>query len=156
MTRTFRVRRFGVTYQAPALVEQQAVVVAVNVGGAAVPTAVAVYLIVQDHLGTGTAVATCAVAVFTYAVARPIPGLGIVVPPLLAPATAAATAVIIAGPAVAAVAFVAGTLGTLIGADLLNLGRVRALGAPLVAIGGAGTFDAVFLVGVIAALLATI
>jgi uncharacterized membrane protein len=45
-------------------------------------------------------------------------------------------------------------LGTLIGADLLNLGRVHELGAPIVSIGGAGTFDGVFLTGIIAVLLA--
>jgi uncharacterized membrane protein len=153
---TVRVRVFGVVYRAPALVEQEAVVIAVNVGGAVVPTAVAVYLIVQDHVGTGAVLATLAVTGVTYAAARPIPGLGIVIPPLLAPATAAVMAVIVAGSAAAAVAFVAGTIGTLVGADLLNLRRVRSLGAPLVAIGGAGTFDGIFLVGVIAVLLATI
>ena len=153
---TVRVRVFGVSYRTPALVRQAAVVVAVNVGGAVIPTAVAVYLILHNHLGTGTMLATLAVTVVTFAVARPVPGLGIVTPALLAPATAALVAVIVGGPAVAAIAFVAGTLGTLIGADLLNLRRIRDLGAPLVAIGGAGTFDGIFLVGVIAALLATI
>ena len=42
----------------------------------------------------------------------------------------------------------------LIGADLLNLGRIADLQAPVVAIGGAGTFDGVFLTGIIAGLLA--
>ena len=53
---------------------------------------------------------------------------------------------------VAAVAYI---LGTLIGADLLNLGKVQGLGAPLASIGGAGTFDGVFLTGIIAVLLAS-
>ena len=53
----------------------------------------------------------------------------------------------------AVVAYVAGTLGTLIGADLLNLGRMRTIGAPIVSIGGAGTFDGVFLSGLLAVLL---
>jgi uncharacterized membrane protein len=44
-------------------------------------------------------------------------------------------------------------MGTLIGADLLNLHRVAEIGAPLVSIGGAGTFDGVFLTGIIAGLL---
>jgi len=39
-------------------------------------------------------------------------------------------------------------------ADLLNLGRVAEMGAPLVSIGGAGTFDGVFLTGILASLLA--
>jgi len=51
-------------------------------------------------------------------------------------------------------AFIAGTLGTLVGADLLNLGRIRDLGAPVASIGGAGTFDGVFTVGIVAVLLA--
>jgi uncharacterized membrane protein len=52
------------------------------------------------------------------------------------------------------VAYVAGTLGTLIGADLLNLRKIPKLGAPVASIGGAGTFDGVFLSGIIAVLLA--
>jgi uncharacterized membrane protein len=34
------------------------------------------------------------------------------------------------------------------------LGRLRGLGAPIVSIGGAGTFDGIFLTGIIAVLLA--
>ena len=56
---------------------------------------------------------------------------------------------------VAAVAYVSGSLGTLIGADLLNLGRIQGLGAPVMSIGGAGTFDGIFLTGVVAVLLAS-
>ena len=56
----------------------------------------------------------------------------------------------------APLAYIAGSLGTLIGADLLNLGKVRGLGAPVASIGGAGTFDGVFLVGIVAVLLASL
>ena len=52
------------------------------------------------------------------------------------------------------IVYVSGTLGTLIGADLLNLHRMADLGAPMASIGGAGTFDGIFLTGIIAALLA--
>jgi uncharacterized membrane protein len=51
------------------------------------------------------------------------------------------------------VAYVSGTLGTLIGADLTNLHSIGKLGAPVASIGGAGTFDGVFLSGLIAVLL---
>jgi uncharacterized membrane protein len=51
-------------------------------------------------------------------------------------------------------AYVAGSMGALIGADLLNLPRIAHIGAPVVSIGGAGTFDGVFLTGIIAGLLA--
>ncbi len=50
----------------------------------------------------------------------------------------------------------AGTFGTLVGADLLNMPRVRRLQAPVVSIGGAGTFDGVFLTGLVAVLLASL
>jgi uncharacterized membrane protein len=45
-------------------------------------------------------------------------------------------------------------VGTLIGADLLNLDVVRGLGAPVASIDGAGTFDGIFLIGGMAVLLA--
>ena len=53
-----------------------------------------------------------------------------------------------------ALAYIGGTLGTLIGADVLNLPYIQGLGAPVASIGGAGTFDSVFLTGILAALLA--
>jgi uncharacterized membrane protein len=42
----------------------------------------------------------------------------------------------------------------LIGADLLNLGKLHGLGAPVLSIGGAGTFDGIFVTGMMAVLLA--
>ena len=47
-----------------------------------------------------------------------------------------------------------GSLGTLIGADLLNLDKIHGLGAPVASIGGAGTFDGIFVTGFLAVLLA--
>ena len=54
----------------------------------------------------------------------------------------------------APLAYIGGSLGTLIGADLTNLDKVRGLGAPVASIGGAGTFDGIFLTGILAVLLA--
>ena len=54
----------------------------------------------------------------------------------------------------AALAYVAGTLGVLIGADLLRLRDVCRLGVPMASIGGAGTFDGIFITGIVAVLLA--
>jgi uncharacterized membrane protein len=67
---------------------------------------------------------------------------------------AAGTALLLSRQSAPALAYVSGSLGTLIGADLLNLGRVQGLGAPVVSIGGAGTFDGIFLTGILAVLLA--
>jgi uncharacterized membrane protein len=75
-------------------------------------------------------------------------------PTFVAPVTAAVAATFLAPAAAPAVAYVGGTLGTLLGADVLNLGRIRGIGAPIASIGGAGTFDGIFLTGVLAVLLA--
>jgi uncharacterized membrane protein len=80
--------------------------------------------------------------------------VGIVTPALAAPVAAAIAATVVTIRAVAAVAYVCGTLGTLVGADLLNLKRMQDLGASTVSIGGAGTFDGIFLTGILAVLLA--
>ena len=56
----------------------------------------------------------------------------------------------------AAVAYVSGALGTLIGADLLNVPRLSALGAGVAAIGGADTFDGIFLSSVMAVVLVAV
>jgi uncharacterized membrane protein len=56
----------------------------------------------------------------------------------------------------APLAYVSGSLGTLIGADLMNLGELRTLGAPVASIGGAGTFDGIFVTGLTAVLLASL
>lgn len=81
-------------------------------------------------------------------------GVGIVLPGLVPPVVAALAALAIDEPVAPALAYVAGVLGTLVGADLLNLPRIRKLGAPVASIGGAGTFDGIFLSGLIAVLIA--
>ena len=91
-----------------------------------------------------------------YLLARPVPGLGIAIPILAPPLITAIVALLTTRTKIAAVAYVSGSLGTLIGADLLNLGRIQGLGAPVAAIGGAGTFDGIFLTGIVAVLLASL
>ncbi len=150
------VRVYGLVVRVPAMVREQGTVVAVNVGGAVVPVGVSVYLIVAGDLGLGALAATVLVTGVVFAVARPVRGVGVVTPALVPPAAAALFAVLFGGSHAAAVAFVAGTVGTLIGADVLNLPRVREIGAPKVSIGGAGTFDGIFLAGLLGVLIASI
>jgi uncharacterized membrane protein len=85
-----------------------------------------------------------------------VPGVGIAVPVFVPPVATALVALLLARENAAALAYVSGSLGTLIGADLLNLDAVRGLGAPVASIGGAGTFDGIFLTGIMAVLLAGI
>ena len=147
---------FGVTYRVPMAVESGRTTIAFNVGGALVPSAVAGYLIYHDSLHVGALYATLIVTALVFAFARPVAGVGIVTPNLVPPVAAALAAIWLGGHAAAAVAYVAGTYGTLVGADLLNMWRVRSVGAGLVSIGGAGTFDGVFLTGLVAVLLASL
>jgi uncharacterized membrane protein len=126
------------------------------VGGALVPVIVSGYLIAHDRIGWQALVAVAVVGALVHLVARPVPGLGIAVPALLPGVFAALVAVVLHPVAVAGLAYAGGTLGTLLGADLVNLPKVRRLGAPVVSIGGAGTFDGVFITGIIAVLLASL
>jgi uncharacterized membrane protein len=146
---------FGVHYVVPVVIEWPSTVVAVNVGGAVIPTLLSLYLLFKNHLWIRGMVTTALVAVIVHMLAYPVQGVGIAVPIFVPPVVTAIVAVLIAREHAAVLAYVGGSLGTLIGADLLNLGVVRGLGAPVASIGGAGTFDGIFLTGVLAVLLAS-
>jgi uncharacterized membrane protein len=129
--------------------------VAVNVGGCVIPVMFSLYLLSRSALGPGdVALGIGSVALLSYFVSRPIAGLGIAMPILLAPVAAALTALAFNPEHSAPLAYVSGTLGVLIGADLLRMPDIRRLGAPLASIGGAGTFDGIFMTGILAVLLA--
>ncbi len=128
--------------------------VAVNVGGCLVPVFFSIFLLRHTPLPAGSVVlAVSLVSGLSFWLSRPLPGLGFRMPILVGPIGAALTAVALGGEQRAALAYVAGTLGVLIGADLLRLKDIRRLGVPLASIGGAGTFDGVFITGLMAALL---
>lgn len=147
---------FGVRYRVPVTREPEESILAINVGGAIIPTALSVVLLVKDDIGWQAAAATAIVTLVVHLIAKPQPGVGITVPGIIPPLLAAGAAVLIDPHHAAAVAYVAGTLGTLIGADLLNIPRLNELGGGVVSIGGAGTFDGVFLSGLVAVLLVAI
>lgn len=145
---------FGMRYVIPLVQEWPRTVIAVNLGGAVIPTLLSIYLLVKHGLYGQSLAAVAAVAVIVHWMARPVGGLGIAVPIFIPPVVAAAVALLISRQAAPSLAYIAGSLGTLIGADLLNLGRLQGLGAPIVSIGGAGKFDGIFLTGIVAVLLA--
>ncbi len=155
------VRAYGVTYRIPVVENVNCgTTLAVNLGGAVVPALISIYLLYQFPDSWIYALAAVAfVALVTNRVARPVEGLGIATPALVPPLTAALAAIILVyglnapHEYIFLIAYVGGTLGTLIGADLLNLNKIKDLGAPVASIGGAGTFDGVFLSGLIAVLL---
>ncbi|MQL53796.1 DUF1614 domain-containing protein [Desulfofundulus thermobenzoicus] len=137
-------------YYPPRVREQ---IIAVNVGGAVIPVIFSLYLLERTPFWPAL-MAVAIVTIVARALARPVPGLGISLPAFIPPLVAAAAAILLAGRDAAPVAYIAGVWGTLIGADLLNLHRFGELGAHVLSIGGAEVFDGIFLVGVVAALLA--
>jgi len=147
---------FGVHYVIPVVVEWPATIIAVNVGGAVIPGLLSFYLLVRNRLWVRGLLATAGVAVVCHMLAQPVPGLGIALPVFVPPASAAIVALLMSRRYAAPLAYIGGSLGTLIGADLLNLDKVQGLGAPVASIGGAGTFDGIFLTGILAVLLASI
>ena len=149
-----QVWNFGRAHIVPPEGEQEATVVAINVGGALIPILISIYLAVRTKLYRRMAFGVAIVAAIVHGLADIVPGVGIAVPMLVPPLVAAGVGLLIAFRRAPPVAYVAGSMGTLLGADLLNLGRIAELGAPVVSIGGAGTFDGVFLTGIIAGLLA--
>ncbi len=130
-------------------------IVAINVGGALIPISFSIYLASHNPLEvTRILLAIAIVATVCYFASRPVRGLGIGMPVFVAPITAALTALLIAPDSSAPLAYICGTLGVLVGADLLRLNDIRKIGTPVASIGGAGTFDGIFLTGIVAVLLA--
>jgi uncharacterized membrane protein len=147
---------FGMRYAVPVVIDWPGTVIAINVGGALIPILVSLYLLAKHRLWGLGVLATACVAAVCYYLAHPVPGVGIALPTLVPGIAAAIVALLLSRPYRAPLAYIAGSLGTLIGADLLNLGLVQGLGAPVASIGGAGTFDGIFVTAILAALIAGI
>ncbi len=145
---------YGVPYVIPMITEAPGTVIAVNLGGAVIPTLLALYLIIKNRLYLRALVGSAIAAVISHRMAHLVPGVGIAVPILIPALVALAIGLLLSWQHAPALAYIVGTLGTLIGADLANLGKLQGLGAPVASIGGAGTFDGIFLTGILAVLLA--
>lgn len=142
---------------------RQDTIVAVNIGGCVIPTLLALWQV--GHLvwaGGWPLVAlllvTTANIAVCYRFARPVQGVGIIMPGFLSPLTAICLCWLLLGSADydlvrAPVAFTAGVCGPLIGADLFHLNDLTKVSLGMLSIGGAGTFDGIVLSGVLAALL---
>lgn len=127
LVRERNVWAFGIPYRVPVMESLSCnTLLAINVGGAVIPALISIALIFQFPASLLYALAGIAfVAILTNRVAKPVQGLGIVTPALLPPLSAALAAILM----------------------------VYVWGAPVASIGGAGTFDGVFLSGLIAVLL---
>lgn len=128
--------------------------IAVNVGGCLIPVSLSIYLFSNSDLTLSSAIlGITIITAVSYYFSRPIPGLGIGMPILIAPISAAFVGLLLNPEHSASLAYISGTIGVLIGADLMNLKVIPKLGAPFASIGGAGTFDGIFITGIVAALL---
>jgi uncharacterized membrane protein len=151
-----RVGEISQYYVVPVIVDWPGTVIAINVGGAVIPILLSIYLLARHRLWFAGLVTTACVAYVCYRLATPVPGFGISIPIFAPPIAAAIISCVVFWRYAAPLAYVSGSLGTLIGADLMNLSKVRGLGSPIASIGGAGTFDGIFLAGIIAVLLASL
>ncbi|SFJ48147.1 DUF1614 domain-containing protein [Planctomicrobium piriforme] len=144
---------------------QSETLIAVNLGGCVIPTLIAVLqavrLLKEDSVPFLCAMLVSAVCVVAcWRVARPVEGIGILIPAFVPPLVSVLTTWMVllplgAGPEQrAATAFIAGVAGPIIGADLLHLKEMTKTPVAVMSIGGAGTFDGIVLSGILAALLA--
>jgi len=128
--------------------------VAVNVGGAIIPLLISCYLLRKAPL-LKTALAVAVVATVSGLLAKvDAEGISLHFGFLILPATAVSVALILAGRNAPQVAFIAGSLGAIIGVDLVHLREIVDLGGANGSIGGRGVFDGVFTTGIISAVLA--
>ncbi len=147
---------YGMQYAIPVVKNWPGTVIAVNVGGAVIPTVMSIYLLAKLNLWGKGFIAVAVVALVIHWLANPVPGLGIAVPVFMPAVVTAIVALLLSRQMAAPLAYIGGSLGTLIGADITNFDKVRGLGAPVASIGGAGTFDGIFLTSIIAVLFASL
>jgi len=126
--------------------------IAINLGGGVIPLIISLYLFQQVEDFIPVLITLFLMILITHFFARVIPGVGIGLPALIPPVFAALFSLIFYPQNPAICAYISGTLGTLIGADILNLYKLRQYQG-LISIGGAGVFDGIFLTGVIAVFL---
>lgn len=150
---------FGLTRIRTPWIQNQYITVALNVGGAVIPLILVVHELFRVVSRGNQALLMAAVAVginvvVCYLLARPVQGVGIALSPFIPAVLAALSAWILTPDFAPPIAFIAGVLGPVIGADLLHLDEVKGTHVNVVSIGGAGTFDGIVLSGLVATLLA--
>lgn len=146
---------FGLSRWWPVLQQmRRETVIAVNVGGCLIPVALVIYE--TAHLVTagwrpvsGLLLAIFINTVVCYWLAKPIEGIGIAMPGLFPAIVASVSALLLVPDQAPPVAFVAGVLGPLIGADLVHLRDIEKIATGIASIGGAGTFDGIVLSGIV-------
>jgi uncharacterized membrane protein len=141
---------FGIIYQVN---QRSKMTIAVNLGGCVFPSILAIKLLFELPIIPWLMTFLFSSAVI-YLYARPVKGVGIAIPMFLPPVLSVLTgffALSVVGEPVLLLpklAFSTGVLAALFGADILHLKDIEKIGSGVVSIGGAGTFDGIFLTGV--------
>jgi uncharacterized membrane protein len=137
--------------------------ISINLGGAIIPICISLYLLYQavhitgNSLLVSVAAGIALVALVTFVSTRPVPGVGLRVPMIIPALTALLMGMLLFGGAgipATVLAFVSGTIGILLGGNLAQIHRIKALDVSDVSIGGAGTFGAIFICCILPALIA--
>jgi uncharacterized membrane protein len=140
-------------------------ILAVNLGGCVIPVALAIYYFSYVAAAGSQAQLTLLLAVVVnvavcYRVARPVEGIGIILPGFIAPLAALGVTWLLLGwsddyqNVRMPIACIAGIVGPLVGGHLLHLPDLKRHSIGVMSIGGPGAFDAVVLSCLAAALLA--
>jgi uncharacterized membrane protein len=147
---------YGIPYVVPLVEDRAGTLLAINVGGGLIPILLSLYLVIKNGIYKKAAWGVLIVAIACFVMATPVAGVGITIPIFYPPLITAVVAILLSRTYAAPLAYICGSIGTLIGADLLNLPLVAQMEAPVMSIGGAGTFDAIFITGLLAGLFASI
>ena len=129
--------------------------VAMNVGGAIIPLLISFYLLRKaPMLKTALAVAVVATVSGLLAEVDAKGRIGLQFGYLILPLVAVSVALIFAQRNAPQVAFISGSIGGIIGVDLVHLSEAVRTGATYLSIGGRGVFDGIFTTAIVAAMLA--
>lgn len=151
---------FGFHRMFPQRVDQRRyTIIAVNVGGCIVPCILAIYEFMRifqrgEYALTVTFISVIINITVCYYFARPIPKIGIALPPFVPALVAAVCGLMLNREIAPLIAYVSGVIGPLVGADLLHLRKIQDTPTGIASIGGAGTFDGIVISGLAATLLA--
>ncbi|NON62903.1 DUF1614 domain-containing protein [Acidianus sp. RZ1] len=143
---------FGIPFYIPRLSHTYATtLIALNFGGAIMPLILSLTLMYFTfHYIVLILFATLFLIIISKILSKVIEGVGVVMHPIVPPLFAVLISYILfmGKPELIPVsAYISSVLGTLIGADLLNLRKILDSSPQIVSIGGMGSFDGIFLSG---------
>jgi uncharacterized membrane protein len=137
--------------------------VSINLGGAVIPMCVSLYIMYKTIMIVGISliftvtIGIAIVGIIAFISTRLVTSAGIQVSLLIPGLTALLAGLLLAGGTgltAAAIAFVSGTTGVLLGGNIANFYRLKNLEVTAVSFGGTGTFGSIFICCILPALIA--